>query len=179
MAELTRDKIIQQARVQFIELGYQKVSMRGIAKDLGCSHGALYYHFKNKAALFSEVLEFYFQELNSIIDRIMLHEGTDKLKDLFLEFIRFGLDHPHQYELMFMLKSEEMDSLMQRPATESYDRFAAAVEQSSGIRLHNDHIYSIFLALHGFVSLHLHRIGNFEEAAEGAARHVNFLRKTI
>lgn len=179
MAELTKDKIIQQARVLFIEQGYEKVSMRGIAKDLGCSHGALYYHFKNKTALFSEVLDFYFQELNSIIDRIMEQEENDKLKDLFLEFIRFGLDHPYQYELMFMLKSDEMDSLMQRPATESYERFAAAVEQASGIHLYNDHIYSIFLALHGFVSLHLHRIGNFEGAAEGAARHVDFLKKTI
>lgn len=179
MAELTKDIIIQQARIRFIEQGYEKVSMRGIAKDLGCSHGALYYHFKNKTALFSDVLDYYFQELNSIIDQIMEHEGTDKLKDLFLEFIRFGLDHPHQYELMFMLKSEEMDSLMQRPATKSYEKFAVAVEQSSGINLHNDHIYSIFLSLHGFVSIHLHRTESFEGAFEEANRHVNFLRKTI
>lgn len=179
MAELTKDKIIQQARKLFIEQGYEKVSMREIAKHLGCSHGALYYHFKNKTALFSEVLDYYFQELNSIIDRIMQQEEGDKMQDLFMEYIRFGLDHPHQYELMFMLKNKEMDSLMQRPATESYERFEAAVKVAGGINPQNGEIYSLFLALHGFVSLHLHRAANFEAAAKAAGRYVDFLRKTI
>ncbi|SDC94482.1 WHG domain-containing protein [Terribacillus halophilus] len=179
MADLTKEKIIQQARMLFIELGYEKVSMRGIAKDLGCSHGALYYHFKNKTALFSRVLDFYFQELNSIIDTIMEQTENDRVQELFLGFIRFGLDHPHQYELMFMLKSEEMDSLMQRAATESFERFEAAVKEAGNINPQNGEIYSIFLALHGFVSLHLHRAENFEAVAKAAKRYVTFLRKTI
>ncbi|MFP7494514.1 TetR/AcrR family transcriptional regulator [Terribacillus saccharophilus] len=179
MTDLTKDKIIEQARVLFIQQGYEKVSMRGIAKVLGCSHGALYYHFKNKASLFSEVLDYYFHELNSIINRIMQQKDTDKVHDLLLEFIRFGLDHPHQYELMFLLKSEEMDSLMQRPATDSFIRFEAAVREAGGVDPQNGEIYSIFLALHGFVSLHLHRVENFDAAADAAEIHVEFLRKTI
>ncbi|WP_281253834.1 TetR/AcrR family transcriptional regulator [Terribacillus aidingensis] len=169
----------QQARTLFIEHGYEKVSMRDIAKDLGCSHGALYYHFKNKAALFSEVLAFYFDELNLLIDLTMKQEKNDKLQELLLGFLRFGLNYPYQYELMFLLKSEEVDSLMQQPAAASYEKFAAAVKKASGKDLQNDMIYSIFLALHGFVSLHLHRVPNFEGAAKAAAVHVDFLRKTI
>jgi AcrR family transcriptional regulator len=179
IAELTRRRIIEQARTLFIEQGYEKVSMRGIAKDLGCSHGALYYHFKNKTTLFSEVLAFYFDELNLLIDLTVKQAENDKLQELFLAFLRFGLNYPHQYELMFLLKSEEMDSLMQQSATASYEKFAAAVREASGKELQNEAIYSIFLALHGFVSLHLHRIPSFEGVAKSAAVHVDFLRETI
>ena len=49
--ELTREMIIQEAQTQFERNEFQKVSMRNIAKKLGCTHGAIYYHFKNKAEL--------------------------------------------------------------------------------------------------------------------------------
>lgn len=41
--ELSRVGILQEVRP------YQAVSMRKLAEKLGCSHGTIYYQFKNKA----------------------------------------------------------------------------------------------------------------------------------
>ncbi|WP_054706509.1 TetR/AcrR family transcriptional regulator [Bacillus sp. JCM 19041] len=46
--ELTKEMIVKEADEQFKQKGFQHVSMRGIAKQLGCSHGALYYHLRTK-----------------------------------------------------------------------------------------------------------------------------------
>lgn len=55
--ELTREMIMDAARDLFVQKGYQHVSMRQIAKELNYSHGAIYYHFKNKAELFYALVE--------------------------------------------------------------------------------------------------------------------------
>ena len=67
LQELTREMIMEAARNLFVRNGYQHVSMRQIAKELGYSHGALYYHFENKAALFYALVEEHFFMLEKIL----------------------------------------------------------------------------------------------------------------
>lgn len=54
--ELSREMNIHEARIKLVENNFHQVSMRSIAKELNCSHGAIYYHFKNKVELFYVVL---------------------------------------------------------------------------------------------------------------------------
>ena len=65
--ELTKEMIMDTARELFAEQGFQHVSMRKIAQSLGYSHGALYYHFKNKAEI----------SLQSCIIGLFLAESRD------------------------------------------------------------------------------------------------------
>src|SRR5690625_6951788 len=58
--ELTREVIMGVARELLVEKGYANVSMRQIANKINCSHGAIYYHFKNKAELFYALVEDHF-----------------------------------------------------------------------------------------------------------------------
>lgn len=51
LEELSREKILFTAAEMFVKEGYKVVSMRKIALALGYSHGAIYYHFKDKAEL--------------------------------------------------------------------------------------------------------------------------------
>lgn len=46
-----RDQILQVAKAEFLEKGYEKASVRSIAGKLGLSAPALYWHFENKEAL--------------------------------------------------------------------------------------------------------------------------------
>ena len=57
------------ARDLFVEKGYQHVSMRQIAKELKYSHGAIYYHFQNKAELFYALVEEHFHLLELELDQ--------------------------------------------------------------------------------------------------------------
>ncbi|MBE1554957.1 AcrR family transcriptional regulator [Filibacter limicola] len=74
--ELTKGMIVQNARTLFVEKGFQGVSMRSIAKEVGCTHGALYYHFKNKAELFY-----------AIKDQMVEKNIAERLWDLFEELL--------------------------------------------------------------------------------------------
>lgn len=56
-AEQTRVRIMETARTQFSELGYDGVTMEGVAEGAGLTRGAVYHHFGGKSGLFRAVLE--------------------------------------------------------------------------------------------------------------------------
>lgn len=179
--ELTLKMIVDEAHKQFIEKGFHQVSMRSIAKELGCSHGAIYYHFKNKAELFYCIIGEYFTELNQMLDEIVNGTGEhqNKLYDVFVGFMKFGLNHPSQYELMFMTKDLHIDGLSQDAANLCYEKFAQSVQALSAKTLLISDIHSTFLALHGFVSHYHHYVMNYDEAQEAVDVHAKFLVKAL
>jgi AcrR family transcriptional regulator len=50
-----RARVLREARGLFLELGFAEVSMQQIADAAGMTKASLYYHFRNKEALFAEV----------------------------------------------------------------------------------------------------------------------------
>lgn len=56
MSESMRDRILEVAKAEFLEKGYDKASMRSIAGKLGITAAALYWHFENKEALFDALV---------------------------------------------------------------------------------------------------------------------------
>jgi TetR/AcrR family transcriptional repressor of nem operon len=54
--EATRKRIIESARKQFNLRGFDNVSVKQIMAGAGMTHGAFYEYFKDKSALYSEVL---------------------------------------------------------------------------------------------------------------------------
>lgn len=179
--ELTRESILQKARTQFVKQGFHHVSMRSIAKQLDCSHGAIYYHFKNKAELFYAIVEDDFSKLNNLLDESIQgpEDNTTKLYNVFIRFIEFGLNHQSQYEIMFMVRNTEVDSLSQAAANLSYQKFALTVQSLSEKKHEIIDIWSAFIALHGFVSHYRGYVKNFDEAKPAAKLHVNFIVKGL
>ncbi len=179
--ELTKEMIMEAARELFRKKGYQQVSMRQIAAELGYSHGAIYYHFKNKAELFYAMIETDFKLLDQWLDNVIKQEmdNESKLKEVLLAFIRFGLSHKSQYELMFLLADEEVKSYVNNGPNKSYEKFAQALIQHSSRKITIQQTWSIFLSLHGFVS-HYCRCNEIYDNVENLARiHVNFILKSI
>src|SRR5690625_5715271 len=78
--ELTREVIMGVARELLVEKGYANVSMRQIANKINCSHGAIYYHFKNKAELFYALVEDHFSILNKKVVEV-LQEQKDRSEE--------------------------------------------------------------------------------------------------
>ena len=56
-SEQTRQRILECAKKEFLEQGYQKANLRKIAEDAKATTGALYNHFKNKEVLFEALVK--------------------------------------------------------------------------------------------------------------------------
>jgi len=175
--ELTRDMIMDAARDLFVEKGYQQVSMRQIAKKLNYSHGAIYYHFKNKAELFYALVKDHFLMLDQKIEEIV-NDGAskeEKLGQLFFGYIEFGLTHQNHYEIMFLIKDDEVRNFINESPMVTYQKFANQVSKLSEKQMTIQEIWSIFISLHGFVTHYLGHITTFDEVKSAAWFHVNML----
>ncbi|MDQ0156250.1 TetR/AcrR family transcriptional regulator [Robertmurraya andreesenii] len=180
--ELTREMIMNAARDLFTTKGYEHVSMRQIANILGCSHGAIYYHFKNKAELFFALVEDHFKMLNSILDDIMKQEldNREKLRQIFVGYIRFGLTYQSHYEIMFLIKDDEVKNFINQEPNHTYDNFAKSVYSlCEWKKVTLQDVWSIFLSLHGFVTHYCRHVVGFDDVKDMAYRHADFLLKAI
>ncbi|TBL69327.1 TetR/AcrR family transcriptional regulator [Paenibacillus thalictri] len=181
--ELSRERILEEARGLFVTHGYRSLTMRSIAKTMGYSHGALYYHFKEKAELFHALVSDDFNMLLSrshdIIGRTRLGEMA-QLERLMLEFIKFGLENPNHYEIMFMIKDPELQQYSRTEKAQCLDLFATVVRAILTKRADaDDRIYSapwsLFMSMHGFISYSINFNQTYDEVKKLAEAHVKYL----
>lgn len=181
--ELTRERIMDAARHLFITKGYRGISMRSIGQHLGYSHGSLYYHFKEKAELFYAIVVQDFNHLSEMFQQVLVSptkDGLSKLEQLMLGFIKFGVENPYQYEIMFMLRDEEILSYCRSEQAKCLDQFDVIVrqflhEEGHLLEHHPSLPLSIFLSLHGFISYYIQDRLTFEEIKPAAIAHVQML----
>ena len=64
----TKEIIVRTALERFLKYGYDKTSMRDIAKQVGITKPAVYHHFESKQALAESVIE-YFEERMTVWSR--------------------------------------------------------------------------------------------------------------
>ncbi|MNS32384.1 Biofilm operon icaADBC HTH-type negative transcriptional regulator IcaR [compost metagenome] len=185
--ELSRDRIMDAARHLFITKGYRSISMRSIGQHLGYSHGSLYYHFKEKAELFYAIVVQDFNHVDLLFRQVISSpsvEGLTKVEQLMLEFIKFGMDHPHQYEIMFMLRDEEILSYCRAEQSKCFDLFSSIVkkymkEEDHPLAQNTSVPLSMFLGLHGFISFYIQDHLTFEEIHPAAIAHVKMLSHSL
>ncbi len=104
--EKTRLLILEAASDLFIREGYDVVSVRKIAAQANISHGTIYIHFKDKDDLLYQASEEQFSRLLSRLRRLpRSREPFQRLTDALLAAMRFGLDHPNEYQLMMGLRT--------------------------------------------------------------------------
>lgn len=185
--ELSRERILDAARELFVKEGYRSVSMRKIAGALGYSHGSIYYYFKDKADLFyaivAEDFNFLIAKQTELLQN-MERRDTDALRELMYEFIRFGLEHPHHYEIMFMIRDADLKRHSRTEQAENLDLFASVVRDV--IRNHPARNqlqftlpWNLFMSLHGFVSYCIQFEQTFEDVWPLAQQHVDLLCKAL
>jgi AcrR family transcriptional regulator len=98
-----RGKIMDAARRLFVEHGFEAVSMRMIAREIEYSPTAIYFHFKDKEALFQELCATDFLSLGKAFGRISrIADPVDRLRAAGRAYAEFAVEFPHHYRLMFM-----------------------------------------------------------------------------
>jgi AcrR family transcriptional regulator len=180
--ELSRGKIMEAARELFAEHGYRAVSMRMVAKKLGYSHGAIYYHFQEKAELFCALVAEDFHRLSTLLSQVAQSsqaEPAQTLKDVILEYIRFGLDNKKHYEIMFMIDDPEVQAYAQPEKFRCYEQFAEVVTREirrlTGQAVDIRTPWLLFVSMHGFVSTYIHTDQTYQDQEGLAMLHADFL----
>jgi AcrR family transcriptional regulator len=98
-------EILAAARTLFLEHGFENVSTRKIAEQVGVSQTTLFAYYKTKDDILAKLIHDVFAELDRAIanvDRIA-RNPEDWLRQGIAGYIAFGLSHPDEYRLAFMV----------------------------------------------------------------------------
>lgn len=156
-----RDALCEAATRLFAEHGYEGVTMRALAKDLGCSPMTPYRYFENKAAIFDTVRLAAADRFADAIDgAVKRHEDhRDRLIAMTHAYVGFAVDEPHAYRIIFELDRRRRPASVTVEETRSWFVMKAAVTEAieAGV-LHGDPdtvAHLLWSSVHGMVALHL------------------------
>ncbi len=98
-----RKDILDVASRLFSKLGYENVTLRAIAEEMGCTHASLYRYFPDKSHLLAELCRETFALLVAEFDAIAVAAANpeDCLFQTSRGFVRFGLTHPQHFRIVF------------------------------------------------------------------------------
>jgi AcrR family transcriptional regulator len=103
-----KNRILKTAEQIFIQVGYEKASIRTISKEAGTTLGNFYNYFKNKEELFSQLIE---EDLKKFETLMMHNEETNidfrNLKQSDLDFFNSFQLPDFGNGLLLLLKSSE------------------------------------------------------------------------
>ena len=98
-----RFELMEAAEARLAEKGYHGMSLRQVARDVGVSATSVYLHFASKEALVVEVCNRRFGQLAQAINDAMASETEPlaRIEACGRAYLRFAIDHPEQYSVMF------------------------------------------------------------------------------
>lgn len=111
MANNTRQRIIEAAKLLFQEKPYSSIGVREIAKQAGCSHTAIYLYFKNKDEILYEVTKAPLEELYQTLKEIVTEAQApqEKLLQMAHAYLDFGFTHQNTNRLLFLVDGERVE----------------------------------------------------------------------
>lgn len=108
--EKLRDEILEATERLLIRTGSaDAVSIRDIAEEVGCTPPSIYLHFEDKEALVFAVCERIFEALQEVSRKAVegIEDPVEAVYRCGRAYVRFGLEHPEQYRIMFMSRTQE------------------------------------------------------------------------
>lgn len=159
-----RRLILDTTRHLLVQEGYQNLSMRKIAREIGYSPTSIYLHFDSKDTLLHALIHEGMMRLHEQLKQVASEHPKaplPRLRALCRCFIEFGLANPEYYEIMFQLRPERMERYppeKYRAARQNLGFFARALAEGT----EDGHLdvddadvsaSTIWASLHGTVSL--------------------------
>lgn len=158
-----KTRIIDAARQVLLSEGYRNFSMRKIASEIGVSATSIYLHFEKKDELVHTLMEEAIERLNSRLKaQAEKHEEPmAKLEALAREYSRFALNHPREYQVIYLISSDEMARYPKekfRKARKGYEIVTSVLEEAVQTGLINEAkprmaAYTFWAQLHGVMSV--------------------------
>ncbi len=129
-----RNALIEITARMIREGGVEALSLRKLAEKAGVSRTAPYHHFKDKGDLLAAVAEQGFSTLARLLRTQVQNEELSldaRLEQSILGYVRFAVENPTQYELMFgreMWRKNPSERL-QRTAKDSFRQYANLISE--------------------------------------------------
>ncbi|MDH3705681.1 MAG: TetR/AcrR family transcriptional regulator [Acidimicrobiia bacterium] len=105
---LTHEAIVAAARSQVEAGGFEAVSLRAVARDLGVTAPALYDHIDSKAELLALIAAEGYEELVRTFDAESGRTVIDRLRGRAVAYVEFAVVHPELFRLMFQYRPAEV-----------------------------------------------------------------------
>ena len=162
-----RDQLCRVAERLFIERGYDGVTMRALAGELGCSAMTPYGYFENKDAILAAVREQAFVRHGIRCEKVVSEhrDPVDRFRALAHAYVTFARDEPHAYAIMFSLgRNSDLASQIADPDKRDdlvrgwrplVDVLTEMVETGLAFGDPLDLAHLSWVTLHGLVSLEL------------------------
>ena len=144
------------------EQDYQAISMRGIAREMGCSPMTAYRYFENKDAVFACLRAILFHRLADTLEAVPQSPSPTKyLKSLGMAYVQFALQEPHAYRLLYLIQLHPDDH--QAAVEEAQSRTRKVLFNATMAVIESGHLqgspvtvaHAIWGLIHGLVSLEL------------------------
>ncbi len=99
-----RSALVERALAHLSHAGLEELSLRGLAAEIGVSPSAAYRHFEHRESLLAELARLGFTRLADVMESevSLAADGPAKrLSALSRSYVRFALQNPQLYRLMF------------------------------------------------------------------------------
>lgn len=160
--ESFRDSFCQAAYDLYVREDYDAVTMRGIAKVLGCSPMMAYRYFENKEEVFSTLRAIQFHTLAQTLEAVPTRlSPANYLRELGQAYADFAHESPHAYRLLYLIpihqdktypKVVQAQERTQRVLFDATRRLVGSGEiQGEPVLL----AHTLWASIHGLVSLDL------------------------
>jgi AcrR family transcriptional regulator len=139
-----RRQVLTAAAEVIAERGVAAISLRDLARQAGVSHAAPAHHFGNKTGLLTALAAEGFARLAEELG------AADGLKEMGVAYVRFALDHPAHFRVMFdsdLLDADNPELVAARAA--SRQRLRAGVDDQP------EQAMAAWSLAHGFATLRL------------------------
>jgi AcrR family transcriptional regulator len=158
-----REDIVAAAETLLVEKGsMDDVSMRAIATRVGVTPPSIYLHFDDKVDLFFAVCERRFGEFAAAITEVLDHtaDPAEQLTALARAYVRWGLDNPQHYEVLFGTSITLPDGVdpLQLAGSKAFDAAVAAIAAGTAAGTFRDvdpraAAVALWSMMHGFVEV--------------------------
>lgn len=159
--ESTKQRLLAAARDHYLEVGPERFSLREVARRCGVSAPAVYRHYDGKDALLAAVCDEGFRVFASyLMESLRQPEPLARLRATGQQYLRFALERPRDYRVIFMSEVASSDLAAQRDASPSFQFLVDRVRECiAGKALQKgapeELAVTIWAHVHGLVSLRL------------------------
>lgn len=178
--EELRGKLLEAASRLFGESGYERVSIRSIAQEVGCSQMAMYRHFPDKEALIRQLCTELYQQFTTQLHRRFdyLQDPAERLRQALRHFVLLSLKNPHHYRLTFLVptvdaQAQEMRNAAANPAISYFrENLRLALPPGNSDLLVEERLHQILATLHGITIMLITHPRAYRMTREAALRQL-------
>lgn len=161
MTETTKERLVSAASKLLDSGGQAAVTLRAVAEQVGVSHNAPYWHFRDRSALLAAVAERDFVQLHRAFEKQgESRDAEAALRNAAAALIDYAIHHKARYRLLFDDSGLSPDQSLKDAAMASFQAFSLIVSrcQREGVLPEIDTVRLtglIYATLHGAIDLEL------------------------